>query len=119
MPIIRSTKQRTTAYGVQYCDEVKTVRFCVVVMTFAVLGIQVHVNQGGVRLACVWIFTSVELDAKWIGFLLRGGLCACYGLCYGVHLMAKIIYNLRVCVNAGSWGRCYWGTLTVQVGGSK
>jgi hypothetical protein len=32
MPILRSTKQRTTAYGVQHCNKVKTVRFGVVVM---------------------------------------------------------------------------------------
>jgi hypothetical protein len=30
-PIIRSTKQRTTAYGVQHCKKVKTVRVGVVV----------------------------------------------------------------------------------------
>jgi hypothetical protein len=56
------------------------------------------VNQGGVGLACVWIVTSVGLDAKWVGFLVRGGLCACYDLCYGGYLL--------VSVSGGSWGRC-------------
>jgi hypothetical protein len=36
MPIIRSTMQRTTAYGVQHRNKVKTVRFGVVVMSVVV-----------------------------------------------------------------------------------
>jgi hypothetical protein len=36
MPIIRSTKRRTAAYGVQHCNKVKTVRFGVVVMSVVV-----------------------------------------------------------------------------------
>jgi hypothetical protein len=36
MPIIRSTKQRTIAYGVQHCNKVQTVRFDVVVMCVVV-----------------------------------------------------------------------------------
>jgi hypothetical protein len=41
MPIIRSTKQRTTAYGVQYCNKVKTVTFGVVVMSVVVMSVVV------------------------------------------------------------------------------
>jgi hypothetical protein len=36
MPIISSTKQRTTAYGVQHCNKVKAVSFVVVVMSVVV-----------------------------------------------------------------------------------
>jgi hypothetical protein len=31
-----------------------------------------YVNQGGVGLACVWILTSVGLEAKWVGFFGAG-----------------------------------------------
>jgi hypothetical protein len=41
MPIIRSTKQQTTAYGAQHCNKVKTVRFGVEVMSVVVMGVVV------------------------------------------------------------------------------
>jgi hypothetical protein len=49
------------------------------------------VNQCGAGLACVWILTSVGLDAKWVGFfLVRRGLCACYDLCFGGYLWVSV-----------------------------
>jgi hypothetical protein len=49
------------------------------------------VNQGGVGLACVWIVTSVGLNAKWLGFS--------YGAVYA---------RVMICVMGLPMGECKW-----------